>query len=230
MIPKSMSAGGLRIGFVVLLSFITSLIAAQMQSQKDSVYILVCRTALENGRPETGFILYQNLDSLPNLSVVTTEQDAICTLLQHSIWFEEPAFTLASHLGDYGFSSKQEGDKFLDSLSQKVKELSKKYTGLYSKKFADGKTIQIDCAHLVGDFWLIDSKSHTINTLNHSIKVPVGCYLRPYWYNLKNIDISQELSCKEALIVQAKLGRRMRFAAVKLASPFQTNRFATLRF
>jgi hypothetical protein len=197
--------------FIVLLFVCLLFHKAQSQTAKaikDTVYILICRSTLDNGRPEPAYMVFKYINSLPSFSTYNDHKDAICALFKSSIFFEEPFFTIQKNKKRYRFSTKQESSSFFEKLTIKIEKLNHRYVTFHSKMFAGcKKVLQIECVKVIAVFWLIDAKTNDINSINHTIRVDDECYSQNYWYNLRDLEWSGKLNKDEINRIQKKIGR-----------------------
>jgi hypothetical protein len=174
---------------------------------RDTVYVIIIRDENETKMPKVAYMLYKKLDSLPDITAIADKENALCSLFNRCIWFEEPFFTIGNYNNAYGFTNKLQQDSFFSELSKKIKNLNQQYSILFSKKFGIDTKLEFDCVKLKGDFWVVDKGTHEINNTDHSIEVKAGCYYRSYWYNLKDILKSKRLTKGELACIQQKIGQ-----------------------
>jgi hypothetical protein len=173
-----------------------------VSSVKDTVYVLVCKGTLENEQPIVSYVVIKELSSLSPLSTLGNQDSFMCSLFNHSILFEEPVFTLSKNQRLYQFPNTKKSDTFLRGLAKKIDKLNTLYSSLATRKFNNGKSIEIACVQMVGEFWIITKKPEELNSYNHSFHINKDCYNKGYIYNLKDIGQSCKLSSDDIKVLK----------------------------
>ncbi|MEO6849212.1 MAG: hypothetical protein ABI203_01280 [Mucilaginibacter sp.] len=158
------------------------------QSIKDTVYIVLCRSMLENGRPIASYIILKDTSVFNELKSIDDRDSYMCELFKRSTLFKEPAFTLVKNKIFYQFQSESEANLFFSRQSKLMKKLTNAYKELSIKKFTKGRDISFDVAKISGEFWSINKKQEDLNDTSESFTVAPGCYTKSYIYNLKSIE------------------------------------------
>ncbi len=185
-----------------ILQFILVLLPIASKAQfaisvKDTVFIVVCKGSLENSQPIVSYLVVKDLSRLAELATINNEDSFMCRLFTNSILFEEPFFTISNNKGLYGFDSPKKEKAFLSKLSKKIDKLNNNYTHFTTRRFENGKNIEVSITKTVAEFWSISKKVEEINTYSHSFQVKSGCYEKGYIYNLKDVITICKLHEKE---------------------------------
>jgi len=193
--------------FIIIFLFLCSLSSLKGIGQShlfisDTVYLFLCKGTLENSRPIASYLIVKDLTSLAKLSPVTVQDSFVCILFKQSILFEEPVFTLSKNAPLYEFKSKKQKTKYLKGLLKRIYKLNDTYSLVTSKVFTNGRSINLQCLKLIGEFWSLTKNENEVNNYDHSFLIAEGCYTKNYIFNLKNIKECYKLSEIELNIVQ----------------------------
>ncbi|HRP55739.1 hypothetical protein [Agriterribacter sp.] len=170
---------------------------------KDTVYVILLKSALENNRPIASYAVLKDLSLLGRLKTIADRDAFICELFKHSTIFEEPSFTLSQNLKLYNFASEGEQQAYLKKLSGKIARLNKNFTFITRQAFSKGNTIEISGAKLYGEFWRIPEEPEQLNNYSHSFLIEKECYNKSYIYNLKDISRSSKINKEDRASILA---------------------------
>lgn len=168
---------------------------------KDTVYVVLCQGNLDNGQPISSYVIVKDISVFSQLSKTSDQDSFVCSLFKHSILFEEPAFTILRNSPYYNFENERSKKKFLSRLSKKVARLNAQYIPIKTKRFSNGRDIHLQCAEIVGEFWIIPKKMEALNDYDHSFRVQPSCYEKETIYNIKDIQKSCKLSLEDANLI-----------------------------
>jgi hypothetical protein len=176
--------------------------AQKITSIKDTVFVFLLKGTLENKQPIASYIVVKNLSSLETLAQIVNLDSFMCYLFKNVVLFEEPAFTLSRNVLLYNFQNEKDKTVFLGNLSKKIDNLNKGYISIKTKKFSNGKAIELNGVKVIGEFWVIPKNVDELNTYNHSFIVEQGCYTKGDIYNLKDLTKSCKMKKKEVEIIE----------------------------
>jgi hypothetical protein len=158
-----------------------------LQTVKDTAYVVQCYYLVPNGRPVQSSFILKNLNVFHRINFAsTTTEDFFCSFFKQSIIFDEPFFTLGKNSNLIQFANEKQKQDYLNREALKIKFLNKSFSKSIHLTFRNGK-LNFQFAKIYGEFWILKTDLSQFKSSLGFFDISDSCYQKHYKYNQKYI-------------------------------------------